>query len=88
MTYQVDVPEPIAKELRALSAEPRRAIGYAIHKLSTNPRPQNAKKLAGTADRYRYRIRIGDWRVVYSIEDRKLMVLVLRVADRKDVYRK
>jgi mRNA interferase RelE/StbE len=86
LSYQVEVPKPIAKELREHPRETRRAIGYAIHRLSDNPRPVGAKKLEGGRDRYR--IRIGDWRVIYAIEDRKLLVLVLRVADRKEVYRR
>lgn len=85
MIYQVEVPESIAKQLRELPKPTRRALGYAIHELSENPRPDGGKKLKGAVNRYR--IRVGDWRVVYSIEDRKLVVLVLRVADRKDVYR-
>jgi mRNA interferase RelE/StbE len=84
--YRVEVPEPIAKQLRSLPKTIRRAIGFAIFNLIADPRPTGFKKLSGAKDRYR--IRIGDWRVIYSIEDQILLVLVLRVADRKDVYRK
>jgi len=86
VSYHVDVPDPITKQLRALPKDTRRAIGFAMFNLVTDPRPNGSKKLAGAKDLYR--IRIGDWRVIYSIEDRKLLVLVLRIADCKEVYRK
>jgi mRNA interferase RelE/StbE len=86
MSYQVLVPEPIAKTLRELPKEIRGPIGFAMHCLAVDARPQGSKKLKGKDNRYR--IRVGDWRVIYSIEDQKLIVLVLRVADRKNVYQK
>lgn len=83
--YRVEVPDDVAKVLRQLPKEQRRDIGYAIDRLSLNPRPHGAKKMK--AHKNRYRIRIGDWRVIYSIEDDKLFVLVIHVGDRKEVYR-
>jgi mRNA interferase RelE/StbE len=63
----------------------RQRIVARILALGDDPRPVGYEKLAGQADRYR--IRIGRYRVVYSISDQDLVVLVVRVADRKDVYR-
>ena len=56
-----------------------------IDNLADEPRPPRAEKLAGTENRYR--VRVGDIRIVYQIEDRVLLILILRIRDRKDVYR-
>lgn len=61
-------------------------IGAAIDELAHRPRPGGAKKLAGPESLYR--IRVGDYRVVYQIEDRILHVLVVIVGHRRDVYDK
>jgi mRNA interferase RelE/StbE len=54
--------------------------------LARNPGPPGVEKLAGGTDEYR--VRVGNYRIVYAIEDARLIVLVLRIADRKDVYRR
>jgi mRNA interferase RelE/StbE len=64
----------------------RRRIADAIEELRRNPRPAGVVKMAG--DENLWRIRIGDYRVVYEIHDDRLIILVLRVAHRKDVYRR
>ena len=64
----------------------RRRLGAAIDALATSPPPPQAKALQGKP-RGVHRIRVGDWRVIYSIEDRRLLVLVIRVAHRREVYR-
>jgi mRNA interferase RelE/StbE len=56
-----------------------------INELADNPRPDGCKKLAGHDNRYR--IRIGDMRVVYQVDDARAEVLVLVIAHRRDVYR-
>jgi mRNA interferase RelE/StbE len=56
----------------------------AISSLQSNPRPAGCKKLAGNADYYR--IRVGDYRVLYEIRDRVLLVLVIKVGHRREVY--
>ena len=53
--------------------------------LAANPRPKGVKKLSGPDDLYR--IRVGDYRIVYQIHDDRLIVLVVRIGHRKDVYR-
>jgi len=57
----------------------------AIRSLQAHPRPAGCKKLAGNADYYR--IRVGDYRVLYEIRDRVLLVLVIKVGHRREVYR-
>ncbi len=85
MTYTVEVTARAERELSALPADDQRRIAKKIDRLATTPRPVDCKKLAGP-DAF-YRIRIGDFRVVYSIEDRKLRVLIIRVGNRRDIYR-
>ncbi|MSQ93983.1 MAG: type II toxin-antitoxin system RelE/ParE family toxin [Gemmataceae bacterium] len=73
------------KQIARLSAQVRRRIYDALDGLCENPRPRGCVKLKDAADLWR--IRVGEYRVVYTIEDDKLIVLVVRVAHRKDVYR-
>ena len=73
-----------AKELRKLAADVRRVIGRKIDALAIDPRPHGYLKLVDADDLYR--IRAGDYRIIYRIEDAVLIVEVVKVADRKDVY--
>jgi mRNA interferase RelE/StbE len=63
----------------------KRKIQKIIENLAIDPRPPGFKKLSGADDLYR--IRIGDYRVVYSIKDHIVQILIIRIAHRKDVYR-
>ncbi len=84
--YKIAFAPAALRQLRKLPEQDRKRIVREIGLLETNPRPSGAKKLRG-ADTL-WRIRVGDYRVVYEIEDARLTVLVLRVAHRKDIYRK
>jgi mRNA interferase RelE/StbE len=57
----------------------------ALHILSDNPRPPGVKMLKGQRDHWR--MRVGDWRIIYTIQDQELIVMVLRIAHRREVYR-
>jgi mRNA interferase RelE/StbE len=57
----------------------------AIDALSAEPRPAGATKLAGRDD---FRIRVGDYRIVYAVDDRNRQIIVARIAHRRDVYRR
>ena len=57
----------------------------AFEKLTENPRRSGAEKMSGFGNRYRFRV--GDYRIVYEIHDRILLVLILAVGDRKEIYR-
>jgi mRNA interferase RelE/StbE len=83
-TYQVVVSKQAAKEIEKLTADVVQRIIPSIVALANNPRPAGCKKLKGGKDLYR--IRVGDYRLVYSIEDTILVVDVRRVAHRRDVY--
>jgi mRNA interferase RelE/StbE len=76
-----------AKELQTIAGrKDRQRLVERIRALAENPRPMGAEKLSGVRDKYR--IRQGNYRVLYEIEDNVLTVFVVKIADRKDVYRK
>jgi mRNA interferase RelE/StbE len=74
-----------AKELRKLDRQVARRVATAIERLGADPRPQGSRLLVGYPDLLR--IRVGDYRVIYTIKDSELIVLALRVAHRSDIYR-
>ena len=85
-SYRVLIKPSAAKEMEAVDQKKdRQRIVASIRSLGDEPRPIGSEKLAGQHDRYR--IRIGRYRVVYSIADDDLLVFVVWVADRKEVYR-
>ena len=85
MTYTIEISTPAAKALAKLEKANRLRIVGAIALLSVDPRPPGAKMLRG-GEHGRWRVRVGDYRIVYAIEDDRLLVLVLRVAHRREVY--
>ena len=85
MTYTIEISTSAAKAVDKLEKANRLRIVGAIELLSVDPRPPGAKMLRG-GEQGRWRVRIGDYRIVYAIEDDRLLVLVLRVAHRREVY--
>lgn len=83
--YDVRLHPAAAREYRRLQGPLRDRIGAAIDALAANARPAGAVKLAGRDD---YRIRVGDYRVVYAVEDAERLVIVARIAHRREVYRR
>ncbi len=83
--YRVKVAEDAAKSIRKQDKRIQRRIINNIRALAENPRPQGCKKLLGYKELYR--IRSGRFRIVYSIKEKVLLVLVVMVAHRKDIYR-
>lgn len=84
--YEIEFSRTADKQLQSLPDALQRRIVRAAEKLEANPRPHGSIKLAGADDVYR--IRVGDYRVIYEIEDRRLVVLVVQIAHRRDVYRR
>jgi mRNA interferase RelE/StbE len=84
--YKVFFRPSADRQLRKLPAGVQCRIVAEVATLAANPRPAGVVKLAGEENLWR--IRIGNYRVVYEIHDDRLIVLVLRVANRKDVYRR
>lgn len=85
-SYRVLIKPSAAKEIEAVDQKKdRQRIVAGIRSLADDPRPPGCEKLAGEDDRYR--IRVGRYRVIYSVGDGELLVVVVRVGHRKDVYR-
>ena len=84
MTYRIEVAPAAARQLRKLDPSARRRVQGAIELLAENPRPRSAKKLVGGEGEWR--VRTGDYRVVYEINDDVLLVLVVAVGHRRDIY--
>lgn len=85
-SYRVLIKPSAAREIEAVDQKrDRQRIVARILALADEPRPPGSEKLAGEDNRYR--VRVGRFRVVYSIADDELLVFVVRVAHRKDVYR-
>ena len=86
MSYTVILGRPQRKQLNALPVAIRSKIESALLALEDDPRPANCRKMVGETDLWR--LKIGSYRVVYEIKDEELMILVIRTAHRRDVYRK
>ena len=82
--YKIVLRKSVAKDLKGIPKKDARRIVAAIKALGDDPRPPGAKKLSGQE---RYRIRQGNYRILYSIEDDVLIVTIVRIGNRRDVYR-
>jgi mRNA interferase RelE/StbE len=84
--FRVVIKASAAKELEAVDGKRnRQRLVAAIDSLADNPRPAGVEKLSGSRDRFR--VRVGDYRVIYAIEDTVLVVYVVKVGHRREVYR-
>lgn len=84
--YRVRLAPAAERQLRKLDPGARARVAAAIDLLAATPRPPGAKKLASGDGEWR--VRTGDYRIVYDIHDQVLTVLVVRVAHRREVYRR
>ena len=84
-SYRVEIVKSAVKDLRGISPKLTPKITRAIEALESDPRPVGCKKLVGSE--HTYRIRIGDYRVVYDLLDEVLTILVIRIRHRRDAYR-
>lgn len=84
-SYSILFTKSAAKELERVPTKDRRRIVTRISALAGDPRPMGAEKLSGDD---KYRIRQGDYRIVYEIVDAELIVTVVRIGNRRDVYRR
>lgn len=85
MAYTIELRPVAARALRKLPKAEQKRIGRRIDALAANPRPAGAKQLAGPEKLYR--VRIGDYRIIYQVRDAVLLVLVVRIRHRREVYR-
>lgn len=84
-SYRIEVSTTAARQIRKLPRADQIRVLRVIQTLGADPRPSGCRKLSGYDDVFR--VRIGRYRVLYSIEGRRLIIIVLKVGDRKDVYR-
>ncbi len=82
--YKVRVLASAEKELRSVPKQQLKRLAARLQGLAANPRPHGSKKLS---DSERFRVRQGDWRVVYEIDDDKKEAVVVKVGHRREVYR-
>ena len=85
MPYSILLAPPAERQFKALAEPTQKRIVKRLRTLAANPRPQGVKKLVGEDDLYR--IREGDYRIIYTIREKELIVLVVMIGDRKEIYR-
>lgn len=84
-SYSVELTRTAEKQLRRIAKRDRNRLVEAIRGLADRPRPHGARKLQGYDDVYR--VRVGQYRVVYEILEDRVIVIVLKVGHRKDIYK-
>ena len=84
MSYQVFIKPAAQRQLKKLTLAIQKELIALIENLSEDPRPSGCKKLKGR--RNQYRLRSGDYRIIYNIEDTSLIVRVIKVGHRRDIY--
>ena len=82
--YRIEIKKPTAKELEKIAQKDRIRIIEKIRSLSSDPKPVGSKKLSGDN---KYRLRQGDYRILYEIFKSTITIVVVRIAHRRDVYR-
>jgi mRNA interferase RelE/StbE len=82
--YTVNVNRPTEKEIRALDAAIRLRVLQALHSLANEPRPAGCRKLIGSENRWR--VRVGDYRIIYAVNDAGRMVEIIAVRHRSKAY--
>ena len=86
MAWRVEIKRSALRELAALPLRARRRVDAALRLLAENPRPPGARKLAGVENLYR--VRTGDYQIVYRVEDDVFLVLIVRAAHRREACRR
>ena len=84
MNYQITLAPSAARQLRKFDPDVRRRIQAVLELLAVDPRPPAAIRLVGGSGEWR--VRTGDYRVVYEIHDDRLLILVLRMGHRREIY--
>ena len=84
-SYQIEWKRSAQRELEKLPRPTIKKVVVAVEKLAIEPRPRGVRKLVGSD--FTYRLRVGDYRIVYEVLDKKLIVEIIRVRHRKDAYK-
>jgi mRNA interferase RelE/StbE len=85
VAYRIEFARKALREFQNLPAQVKKRLKPKIDALGQNPRPRGVKKIEGKENLYR--IRVGDYRVIYEALDKVLLVLVVKLGDRKDIYK-
>lgn len=85
MSYRLSIPRRVSKRMEKLPIRDYDRVDRAILALADDPRPPGCTRLRGRTD---WRIRVGDYRIVYGIDDERRVVEILHVAHRREVYRR
>lgn len=83
-SYEIEFTKSAQKELSRLTPKTRIRVAKAIYRLADNPRIGNTRSMVGVSS---WRLRVGYYRVVYDISDQKLVILVVRVRHRREIYK-
>ena len=86
MSYHVEIAPAAQRDVKHLPSEVIRKVDATILELEQNPRPHGCTKLEGSEDEYR--VRVGDYRILYVIDDKAKLVTIAHVRHRRDAYRK
>lgn len=84
-SFRIEFARSVEKELRSIDRKWIPKILTAIEALADTPQPHGCKKLVGSE--HTYRIRVGDYRIIYDLQGDKLVILIVRIRHRRDVYR-
>ncbi len=82
--YSIEISRTAEKQLKKLNRDDQRRVVKAIVALADDPHPRGSRKLTGCEDVFR--IRVGQYRVLYSVSGKKLVIIILKIGHRKDVY--
>ena len=85
MTYEIEVLPAAVRALKKLDERDADRVIKTIDALAEHPRPHGVKKLQGAKDLYR--VRVGQYRIIYEVHDQRLLVVVVSLGHRRDVYR-
>ncbi len=83
--YSIEISRTAEKQLKKLNRDDQRRVVKAIVALADDPHPQGSRRLTGYEDVFR--IRVGPYRVLYSASGQRLVIIILKIGHRKDVYR-
>jgi mRNA interferase RelE/StbE len=85
VSYEVEITPAAKRQIKKLPNDVQKQVVEKLEELAFKPRPDGVQKLAGSDDLYR--VRLGKYRIIYEIQDGLLLVTVVKVKHRKDVYR-
>ncbi len=85
MSYRIEIAPAAERQIRKLEPAVRKRLFQKIETLESNPRQSGVEKLTGSDF---YRLRVGDYRIIYEIEDRITRVLIVKVGNRKEIYKR